>query len=108
MNTVSSHMSDQVFAALGDPTRRHLYRQLAQDGPLTATALASDLAISRQAVAKHLGVLSSAGMASSTRIGRETRYEASLTPLSDVQQWISSVEGEWTQRLQALSKSLSD
>lgn len=100
-------MSDLVFAALGDPTRRHLYRQLAQDGPLTATALAADLAISRQAVAKHLGVLSSAGMASATRVGRETRYEASLAPLSDVQQWITSVEGEWSHRLNALARSLA-
>ncbi len=99
-------MSDQIFAALGDPTRRHLYVQLAQSGPLTATSLASDLSISRQAVAKHLGVLADAGMATPTRVGRETRYEAALEPLGQVQQWIHSVEGEWTQRLEALSDAL--
>ena len=99
-------MSDQIFAALGDPTRRHLYQQLAQSGPLTATALAADLAISRQAVAKHLGVLSHAGMAEATRVGRETRYEASLDPLQEVQQWIASIEGEWSARLSALATSL--
>lgn len=99
-------MADHVFAALGDGTRRHLYSQLAQRGPLTATALASDLEISRQAVAKHLGVLSEAGMATSSRVGRETRYEASLEPLSEVHEWIRSVEGEWTARLGALAASL--
>jgi len=100
-------MSDAVFAALADPTRRHLFRQLASGGPRTATALAADLAISRQAVAKHLGVLAEAGMASSARIGRETRYEASVEPLTDIQTWIQSVEGQWQQRLVALAESLA-
>ena len=98
-------MADHVFAALGDGTRRHLFSQLAQNGPLTATALASDLDITRQAVAKHLGVLSDAGMATSSRVGRETRYEAQLEPLSEVHEWIRSVEGEWAARLGALAKS---
>ena len=101
-------MTDHVFAALGDGTRRHLFSQLAQNGPLTATALASDLAISRQAVAKHLGVLSDAGMATSSRVGRETRYEASLGPLTEVQEWIRSVEGEWVARLGALASALEN
>ena len=55
-------MQSDVFAALADPTRRHLFSQLTQDGPLTATALASDLSISRQAVAKHLAILADAGL----------------------------------------------
>ena len=100
-------MVDNVFAALSDPTRRHLYAQLAQSGPLTATLLASDLAISRQAVAKHLGVLAEAGMATHQRVGRETRYQASLEPLTEVQAWIQSVEGQWTERLEALAASLT-
>lgn len=99
-------MVDDVFAALSDPTRRHLYSQLAQSGPLTATVLAADMSISRQAVAKHLGVLSDAGMATHRRVGRETRYEASLEPLTEIQQWIQSVEGEWQARLGALAASL--
>ena len=99
-------MSSDVFAALGDPTRRHLYKHLAQRGPVTATALAADLAISRQAVAKHLGVLSDAGMATFARVGRETRFEASLSPLTEVQAWIQSVEGEWASRLGALAAAL--
>ena len=97
---------NDVFGALSDPTRRHLFTELAQSGPLTATALAADLAISRQAVAKHLGVLHEAGMATHTRVGRETRYEASLEPLTEIQSWIQSVEGLWTARLGALATSL--
>jgi len=99
-------MSNEVFAALADPMRRHLYMQLAQSGPLTATALASGLAISRQAVAKHLGILSDAGMASSARVGRETRYQAAVEPLGEVQQWLNAVEAQWSERLLALKTSL--
>jgi len=96
-------MGDHVFAALADPTRRHLYQTLATQGPQTATSLASELLISRQAVAKHLHLLADAGMAKSERLGRETRFHAELEPLSEVQQWIATVETEWTSRLQRLA-----
>lgn len=99
-------MADRVFAALSDPTRRGLFTQLARGGPQTATSLASDLSISRQAVSKHLHVLADAGMASATRVGRETRYEASMEPLDEVSQWIRNVEGQWSQRLAALNEAL--
>lgn len=101
-------MADHVFSALSDPTRRHLYGTLARSGPATATSLAAELVISRQAVAKHLGVLADAGMASSTRVGREIRFEAKLEPLTSIEQWINSIESEWTNRLTALAASLED
>ena len=46
-------MTGDVFAALGDPTRRWIVERLSDEGPQTATQLAADLPISRQAVAKH-------------------------------------------------------
>lgn len=98
-------MSNDVFGALADPTRRHLYQALASDGPTTATALAAEMDISRQAVAKHLGILSDAGMAASTKVGREMRFEARVEPLSDVEHWIRTVEGQWDQRLALLAAS---
>ncbi len=58
-------MSDRagpVFNALSDPTRRRVVERLAQGQPLTATALAADLPISRQAVSKHLSALADAGL----------------------------------------------
>lgn len=99
-------MSGDVFAALGDPTRRDLFARLVRSGPTTATQLAGDLEITRQAVAKHLGILAHAGMASSSKVGRETRFEADLASLANVQQWIAAVEGDWTLRLAALAQSL--
>ncbi len=100
-------MTGDVFGALSDPTRRHVFQTLASDGPMTATALASDMHISRQAVSKHLGILSDAGMAASTRVGRETRFEANVEPLSAVEQWIQDVEGQWDRRLASLARTLS-
>lgn len=100
-------MQSDVFAALADPTRRHLFRQLAVGGPLTATALASDMSISRQAVSKHLGVLADAGMATSSRHGRETRYQAQPDRLGEVEEWIESVQGQWQLRLGALADSIA-
>lgn len=94
------------FAALADPTRRHILELLARDGPSTATALAGQLDISRQAVAKHLQLLAGAGVASSSRVGRETRFEAIPGGLGDIQRWIGQIEDRWTSRLDLLARSL--
>jgi DNA-binding transcriptional ArsR family regulator len=79
-----------VFVALADPTRRSLLDAVAQrDDGVTATELAAALPISRQAVAKHLGVLQSAGLVSSRRTGRETRYRPTTAPLDEASAWIA-------------------
>ncbi len=53
---------DAVFSALADPTRRRLLDQLSAEGPLTATELAASYPVTRQAVVKHLGALTAAGL----------------------------------------------
>src|SRR5688500_2854631 len=70
-----------VSAALGDPTRRWIVERLSDEAPQTATQLAADLPISRQAVAKHLGSLADAGLVDAVREGRETRYGLQSEPL---------------------------
>lgn len=102
-------MSDRVgavFSALADDTRRGLFSSIAERGPLTATELAADVPISRQAVAKHLGVLRSAGLVTSERAGRETRYAASPAPLEETRAWMDRVGNEWDRRLAALRNQL--
>ena len=69
---------DEVFFALADPTRREVLRSVAQRPELTASRLAGELPITRQAVAKHLAALQRAGLVEPRREGRETRY--TLTP----------------------------
>ena len=61
-----------VFEALADPTRRAVLRDVAEQGPRTATELAADLPVTRQAVAKHLAVLRDAGPGRATS-GRAAR-----------------------------------
>lgn len=97
--------TDAVFAALGDPTRRHLVETLAA-APATATVLAKDLPMSRQAVAKHLAMLSAAELVATERRGRETRYTLRPEPLREVSRWVDAVGDEWTDRLSRLERSI--
>ena len=83
-----------VFSALADPTRREVVRSLAERPGLTASYLAGELPITRQAVAKHLATLAGAGLVSSERQGRETRYRLTV------------VGREWDERLGALQSHL--
>ena len=98
---------DAVFQALGDPTRRALVASVAERGSATATQLAADLPVTRQAVAKQLALLADAGLLRATRAGRETRYEVTPEPLGDALDWIASVGGAWDERLEALRRSLA-
>lgn len=96
--------SGGVFEALSDPMRRQLLSQIASH-PATATELAQDLPISRQAVSKHLTCLSRAGLLARERAGRDVRYRVTPAPLSDAVSWMMRVGGEWDDRLARLSSS---
>ena len=96
-----------VFGALADPTRREVVRSLAERPGLTASHLAGELPITRQAVAKHLGALSSAGLVSARREGRETRYTLTPAPLIDAMEWMAAVGAEWDERLERLRRRTS-
>ena len=95
-----------VFVALADPTRRHLIAALAANGGATATGLAAELPISRQAVAKHLATLGRAGLVSQSRHGREQRFELDPRPLADAAAWLTTVGAEWDTRLADLQRLL--
>ena len=98
---------DAVFGALADPTRRALIESLAGRPTATASTLARELPITRQAVAKHLAVLRSARLVSAARVGRETRYTFEPRPLADAARWIAQVGGEWDERLGDLERLLA-
>jgi DNA-binding transcriptional ArsR family regulator len=95
-----------VFEALGDPTRREVMRRLAQRGPASATQLAAELPVSRQAVAKHLAALEDAGLVEGEREGREKRFRLTPAPLSEAAEWMADVGAEWDQRLRRLRRRL--
>jgi DNA-binding transcriptional ArsR family regulator len=99
--------ADQVFSALSDPTRRRLFRRLADGGPATATELAAELPVSRQAVVKHLEALKAAELVTSARAGREVRYTVTPAPLADAVGWIADVGAQWDTRLATLQSQFS-
>jgi DNA-binding transcriptional ArsR family regulator len=78
---------------------------VARLGEATPTELASSASVSRQAVAKHLGVLADAGLVDVRRAGREARYRPTPEPFSDAIAWMVDVGGRWDARLAALSRS---
>ncbi len=79
---------------------------LARGGTVTASGLAEQLPITRQAVAKHLSALSGADLVTSTRVGRELRYRLRPQPLDEASQWMQTVSAEWDDRLDALRESV--
>ena len=94
--------SEAVFSALADPTRRALMTRLSEAGPATATDLARELPISRQAIAKHFAALEEAGLVTGERVGREHRYRLTPGPLTEAMSWMAGVGAAWDERLSRL------
>jgi DNA-binding transcriptional ArsR family regulator len=98
-----------VLAALADPTRRDVLAAVAaRSGRATATDLASELPVTRQAISKHLGVLVNAGLVTSVRQGREARYRVVVGSLRPASEWIERTEASWSRRVDRLQQHLSD
>lgn len=94
----------RVLTALADPSRRAVVDAVASTGAISATAIAERLTISRQAVAKHLVVLTEAGLVTSTKRGREVLYEVSPAPLQHTAGWLQRAATTWDNRLADLKR----
>ena len=97
-----------VFSALSDPTRRQVVELLSQQPSVTASELAQELPITRQAIAKHLSTLAEAGLVTAAHEGRETRYRLTPEPLSDAMQWMATAGSRWDSRLARLARRLGE
>ena len=95
---------DAVLSALADPTRRRILDAIAARGKATATDLAADFPITRQAVVKHLAVLHEAGLVIGGRRGREVRYAVRPDRLDLTAQWMADLAADWDRRLAALKR----
>ncbi len=102
----TAQRADRVFAALSDPTRRAVLELIGRRGEASASRLATELPVTRQAVAKHLASLTDAGLVAQRRSGREVLYRLTPEPMSDAVRWMTSVGGGWDRRLEALRRSL--
>lgn len=97
-----------VFVALADPSRRRILERLAWDGESTATMLAGDLPISRQAIVKHLAVLNRAQLVQVRRSGREARYSLRPGRLAATAEGIEAIASGWDQTLATLKRIAED
>ncbi len=91
-----------LFAALGDATRLGLLVSLCSGGPLSVTRLSSQFEVSRQAIAKHLEVLSDAGLVRSRRQGRERIWELEPRRLDDAHHYLDRLSRQWDEALDRL------
>jgi DNA-binding transcriptional ArsR family regulator len=100
-------VAEQVFTALADPTRRAILAALAVGGPATATDLAGRLPITRQAIAKHLALLSEAGLVTAEPgERRRVRYRLHSAPMQVAQQFLAALARDWDGPLDALRSHL--
>jgi DNA-binding transcriptional ArsR family regulator len=97
-------IDDELWSAVGDPTRRRMLDLLLSAGGGTATSLRDQLPVTRQAVAKHLGVLDRAGLVHSTPAGRERRYTVDEAQLERAIAQLSDVSQSWDRRLQRIKR----
>ena len=100
-------IAERVFGALADPTRRSILAVLAASGPATATDLAGRLPVTRQAIAKHLGLLSEAGLVTAEPgERRRVRYRLNSAPMQVAQQFLAALARDWDGPLGALKQHL--
>ncbi|MER6346279.1 ArsR/SmtB family transcription factor [Streptomyces sp. NPDC001595] len=101
---MSGTVDDELWSAVGDPIRRRMLDLLLAGNGGTATTLSEHLPVTRQAVAKHLGVLDRVGLVHATPSGRERRYEVDETQLARAVAQLSSVGAAWDARLHRIKR----
>jgi ArsR family transcriptional regulator, cadmium/lead-responsive transcriptional repressor len=103
--TTAPEVDDDLWSAIGDPTRRRMLDLLLVEGDgSTATSLSQQMPVTRQAVAKHLGVLDRVGLVTATPAGRERRYRVDDAQLARAVAQLSSVGSAWDARLQRIKR----
>jgi DNA-binding transcriptional ArsR family regulator len=101
---IVERIDDDLWSAIGDPTRRRMLDLLLVDGGGTATTLSDQLPVTRQAVAKHLAVLDRVDLVRATAAGREKRYRVDDTQLARAVAQLTSVGSAWDARLQRIKR----
>jgi DNA-binding transcriptional ArsR family regulator len=93
-----------LFAALGDETRFRVLVRLSSGGPASIASLRAKSPVSRQAITKHLAVLSEAGLVRSSRRGRERIWELEPRRLADAHAYLDRISRQWDDALDRLKK----
>ena len=98
---------DAVFQALADKSRRELLDRLHAENGQTLGELCEGLAMTRQAVTKHLSILEEANLVATKRQGREKLHFINPVPINDIaERWIGKFERHRLQALSDMKKAL--
>ena len=88
-----------IFAALGDETRLALVAKLSEGQPCSIAQLTEGTELTRQAVTKHLRVLTNARIVRNVRAGRESLFELDPAPIREVREYAEVVAAQWEHAL---------
>ena len=109
MLAYGEYVMDAVFKALADPTRRKLLDRLHADNGQTLGELCERVAMTRQAVTKHLVLLEEANLVATLRRGREKLHYLNPVPIHEIaQRWIGKFERSRLDALSELKKKLEE
>jgi len=98
-------MRRDVFQAIADPTRRAIILLIAVQA-MTPNAIAEHFDTSRQAISKHLRILSECELLKQEQSGREIYYELNGTKMKEVDKWLAQYKKIWESRFNELDKVL--
>ncbi len=95
---------DELWSAIGDPSRRRVLDLLVRGGEASASWLAGQVPFSRQAVSKHLAVLEEAGLISRRKQGREVLYQVDAARLDQATRAMAEFARQWDRRLDTIKR----
>jgi len=98
-------MRRDVFQAIADPTRRDIISMIAQK-PMTPNSVADSFDVSRQAISKHIQILTECGILTINVSGRQRYYSVAPKKLAEVDDWIAPFRKMWEDRFDRLDKVL--
>lgn len=99
-------MRRDVFQAIADPTRRAIITLIAAQA-MTPNALAEHFDTTRQAVSKHLKILSECELVRSRQEGREIFYELEIKKMKEIDKWLEQFRKLWENRFNELDNVLN-
>jgi DNA-binding transcriptional ArsR family regulator len=99
-------MRRDIFQAIADPTRRAIIALIALQA-MTPNALAENFNTSRQAVSKHLRILTECELVKQEYQGREIYYSLEIEKMKEIDQWLEQYRKIWQSRFNQLDKVLS-
>ena len=101
---MTAQADDELWSAIGDPSRRQVLDLVVSHGEVSAIWLATRVPFSRQAVSKHLVVLERAGLISRRKQGREVLYQVEAYRLDQAAQAMAELAAQWDRRLDTIKR----